>query len=250
MPGTRKLGRKTDHRMSMLKGMVTFLLEKGQIETTLTRAKEVSALTDKMITLGKTNTLATKRRALAFLKKESVVAKLFSVIAPLYNERNGGYTRVLKIGPRRGDGAEMAIIALVDADSVYKPKDKKAKKVTEDKTEVMKTSAKDEKQSEKKTQEVVEEKVEVQDKESAVKTAAKAEVASKKTTEKKVTSKKTTPKKAAAKKDADKKITPKKDDGKKTAPKKTTTKKTKTEKTEQPAAKAEKSEQGKKTKEE
>ena len=73
MPGTRKLGRPTAHRMAMLKGMVTFLLEKGQIETTVTRAKEVSALTDKMITLGKTNTLANKRRAIAFLKKEGVV---------------------------------------------------------------------------------------------------------------------------------------------------------------------------------
>ncbi|PKM62277.1 MAG: 50S ribosomal protein L17 [Firmicutes bacterium HGW-Firmicutes-21] len=128
MPGTRKLGRPTDHRMSMIKGMVTFLLEKGQIETTVTRAKEVSALTDKMITLGKANTLAARRQAMAFLKKESVVAKLFNVIAPIYDERNGGYTRVLKTGPRRGDGAEMSVIAMVDADSVYAVKDKKAKK--------------------------------------------------------------------------------------------------------------------------
>jgi large subunit ribosomal protein L17 len=112
----------------MLKGMVTFILEKGQIETTYARAKEVSALTDKMITLGKANTLAAKRQAMSFLKKEGVVSKLFNVIAPIYDERNGGYTRVLKIGPRRGDGAEMAIITMVDADSVYAPKDKKAKK--------------------------------------------------------------------------------------------------------------------------
>lgn len=105
MPGTRKLGRKTDHRMAMLKGMATYLLEYGKIETTVTRAKEVSALTDKMVTLGKANTLASRRQAMAFLKKESVVAKLFTEIAPLYADRNGGYTRVLKIGPRRGDGA-------------------------------------------------------------------------------------------------------------------------------------------------
>ena len=133
MPGNRKLGRNTSQRMSMLKGMVTFLLEKGRIETTLTRAKEVSALTDKMITLGKANTLASKRQALSFLKKEAVVYKLFTLIAPNYEERNGGYTRVLKIGPRRGDGAEMAIIELVDAEAIYAPKtetkkEKKSKK--------------------------------------------------------------------------------------------------------------------------
>ncbi|MBR5278593.1 MAG: 50S ribosomal protein L17 [Clostridia bacterium] len=119
MPGTRKLGRPTAHRMSMLRGMVTFLLEKGRIETTVTRAAEVSALADKMITLGKKNTLVAKRQAIAFLKKESVVYKLFTKIAPLYDERNGGYTRVLKVGPRRGDGAEMAIIELVGAENLY-----------------------------------------------------------------------------------------------------------------------------------
>ena len=128
MPGNRKLGRNTSQRMSMLKGMVTFLLEKGRIETTLTRAKEVSALTDKMITLGKANTLASKRQALSFLKKEEVVYKLFTLIAPNYDERNGGYTRVLKIGPRRGDGAEMAIIELVDAEAIYAPKAEKKEK--------------------------------------------------------------------------------------------------------------------------
>ena len=119
MPGTRKLGRKTDHRMAMLKGMVTFLLENGKIETTLTRAKEVSALAEKMITLGKVNNLTNKRRAFAFIKKEDVVYKLFNEISPIYADRNGGYTRVLKLGPRRGDGAEMAIIALVDAAKIY-----------------------------------------------------------------------------------------------------------------------------------
>ena len=113
MPGTRKLGRPTAHRKAMLRGMVTLLLENGQIETTLTRAKEVRSMAEKMITLGKKNTLASKRQALAFITKEEVVVKLFNEIAPSYAERNGGYTRVLKIGPRRGDGAEMAIIELV-----------------------------------------------------------------------------------------------------------------------------------------
>lgn len=114
MPGTRKLGRKTAHRQAMLRGMVTYLLENGQIETTLTRAKEVRALTDKMITLGKTNTLASRRAALAFITKEDVVKKLFSTIAPNYSDRNGGYTNIYKLGPRRGDAAEMALIKLVD----------------------------------------------------------------------------------------------------------------------------------------
>ena len=127
MPGTRKLGRPTAHRMSMLRGMVTFLLEKGRIETTVTRAAEVSALADKMITLGKKNTLVAKRQAIAFLKKEAVVYKLFTKIAPLYDERNGGYTRVLKVGPRRGDGAEMAIIELVGAETIYTEVVKEAK---------------------------------------------------------------------------------------------------------------------------
>ena len=90
MPGTRKLGRKTDHRMAMLRGMVTLLLEKGKIETTLTRAKEIAPLAEKMITLGKKNTLASRRAAMAFITKEEVVAKLFNEIAPKYSERNGG----------------------------------------------------------------------------------------------------------------------------------------------------------------
>ena len=127
MPGTRKLGRPTAHRMSMLRGMVTLLLEKGKIETTFTRAKEVQRLTEKMITLGKTNTLASRRAALAFITKESVVKKLFDEIAPAYADRKGGYTSVYKLGPRRGDAAEMALIQLVG--DVVKPaaEDKKKK---------------------------------------------------------------------------------------------------------------------------
>ena len=116
MPGTRKLGRPTAHRKAMLRGMVTLLLENGQIETTLTRAKEVRSMAEKMITLGKKNTLAS-RAALAFITKENVVTKLFNEIAPGYAKRNGGYTRILKIGVRRGDAAEMAIVMLVEADA-------------------------------------------------------------------------------------------------------------------------------------
>ncbi|MBQ4100005.1 MAG: 50S ribosomal protein L17 [Oscillospiraceae bacterium] len=113
MPGTRKLGRATDHRKAMLRAMVTFLLEKGKIETTVTRAKEVRAMTEKMISLGKQGTLHSKRQVFAFVTKEAVAKKLFDEIAPKYADKNGGYTRIVKIGPRRGDAAEMAIIELV-----------------------------------------------------------------------------------------------------------------------------------------
>ena len=127
MPGTRKLGRKTDHRMAMLKGLVTILLEKGKLETTVTRAKEVSALADKMVTLGKANTLAARRQALAFITREDVVVKLFDSIAPLYTERNGGYTRVLKLAMRRpGDSAPMAVIELTRLEEAPKAEPAKA----------------------------------------------------------------------------------------------------------------------------
>ena len=114
MPGTRKLGRPTEHRMAMLRGLTTYLLENGSVETTLTRAKEVRSLAEKMITLGKKNTLASRRAALKFITKEDVVTKVFTELAPKYEERNGGYTRIYKVAPRRGDAAEMAIIKLVD----------------------------------------------------------------------------------------------------------------------------------------
>ena len=113
MPGTRKLGRSSDHRTAMLRAMVTFLLENGKIETTVTRAKEVRSMAEKYITLAKTNTLHSKRQAMAFITKEDVVAKLYNEIAPKYMEVNGGYCRITKTGPRRGDAAEMAIIELI-----------------------------------------------------------------------------------------------------------------------------------------
>ena len=113
MPGTRKLGRATDARLAMLRALVTFLLENGKIETTLSRAKETAAMAEKMITIAKKDTLANKRQVMAFVTKEDVATKLFKEIAPRYEGRNGGYTRITKIGPRRGDAAEMAIIELV-----------------------------------------------------------------------------------------------------------------------------------------
>ena len=113
MPGTRKLGKTTDQRKAMLRQQVTDLLDMGRMETTVFRAKEIAPLAEKMITLGKKNTLATYRKALSYITKEDVANKLFKEIAPKYADRNGGYTRVTRIGTRRGDAAEMAVIELV-----------------------------------------------------------------------------------------------------------------------------------------
>ncbi len=113
MPGTRKLGRATSHRTAMLRALVTFLLENGKIQTTVTRAKEVRALTEKMITIAKEDSLHNKRLVMSFVTKEDVTHKLFTEIAPKYADRNGGYTRITKLGPRRGDAAEMALIELI-----------------------------------------------------------------------------------------------------------------------------------------
>jgi hypothetical protein len=109
----RKLGRRADHRKSMLRNQVQSLIENGKIETTLTRAKETRRVAEKMITLGKRGDLHARRQALAYIYKTETVHKLFEEIAPLYKERNGGYTRILKLGPRQGDAAEMAILELV-----------------------------------------------------------------------------------------------------------------------------------------
>ena len=99
--------------MAMLRAMVTFLLKNGKIETTVTRAKDVRSMAEKMITIAKEPTLHNKRQVMAFVTDETVCKKLFDEIAPKYAERNGGYTRIVKIGARRGDAAEMAIIELV-----------------------------------------------------------------------------------------------------------------------------------------
>ena len=109
----RKLGRRADHRKAMMKNMTISLLTSERIETTVTRAKEVRAVAEKMITIGKNNDLHSKRQVFAYVTKEDVAKKLFDEISPKYAERNGGYTRIIKIGPRRGDAAEMAIIQLV-----------------------------------------------------------------------------------------------------------------------------------------
>ena len=113
MPGTRKLGRTTEHRNAMLRAMVTYLFENGKIETTVTRAKEVRSMAEKMVTLGKKEELHAKRQVYSYITKETVAKKVIDEYGPKYADRNGGYTRIVKIGPRRGDAAEMAIIELV-----------------------------------------------------------------------------------------------------------------------------------------
>ena len=113
MPGTRKLGKTTDQRMAMLRQQVTDLLDNGRMETTITRCKEIKPLAEKMITLGKKGDLAAYRQALSFITKEDVANKLFKEIAPEYAERNGGYTRIIRTGIRRGDAAETDMIELV-----------------------------------------------------------------------------------------------------------------------------------------
>ena len=113
MAKLRKLGVTTPHRKAMLRNLVTSLLREGKIETTVTRAKEARRMAEKMITLGKRGDLHARRQALAYIYDEDVVTKLFEEIAPKYSERHGGYTRIVKMGPRRGDAAEMAILELV-----------------------------------------------------------------------------------------------------------------------------------------
>ena len=113
MPGTRKLGKTTDQRKAMLRQQVTDLLDMGRMETTVFRAKEIAPLAEKMITLGKQKDMAAYRQALAFITREDVAKKVFEEVAPKYADRNGGYTRIVRTGVRRGDAAETAMIELV-----------------------------------------------------------------------------------------------------------------------------------------
>lgn len=113
MAGYRKLGLPTDHRRAMLRNIVTSLLKHGKIETTVTRAKEARSLAEKMISLAKRGDLHARRQVLSFVTEEEVVKNLFDNVAPKYAERKGGYTRMYKVGPRRGDGAEVVILELV-----------------------------------------------------------------------------------------------------------------------------------------
>ena len=118
MPGTRKLGKTTDQRMAMLRQQVTDFLANGKMETTITRAKEIGPLAEKMITLGKKQGLANYRAALSFITREDVAKKLFDEIAPKYAERNGGYTRILKLFTRKGDAAKMVLLQWVCVEEI------------------------------------------------------------------------------------------------------------------------------------
>ena len=120
---SQRLGRDTAQRKALLRNMVTSFLEKERIRTTHVKAKAVRPLAEKMITLAKTNTLHARRQALRYVYKKDVVKKLFEDIGPRFSERPGGYTRIVKIGPRSGDGAEMAVIELVGTE--FKKKEKK-----------------------------------------------------------------------------------------------------------------------------
>lgn len=149
MPGTRKLGRPTAHRNSSFAEWLRIFLRTVRLKLPFTEQKKVRSMTEKMVTLGKKNTLASRRAALSYITKKEVVKKLFDQIAPEYADRNGGYTSVYKLGPRRGDGAEMAIIRLVGFE------DKKNEKAEEkaDKTDkAAKADKKEEKTEEAKAE--------------------------------------------------------------------------------------------------
>lgn len=123
----RKLGRTTSHRKALFRNLVTELFDKEHVVTTLFKAKEIRPIAEKMITLGKRDTLHARRQALAFIKSKDVVFKLFGTIAPRFSDRSGGYTRIIRLGFRKGDSAEFALIELLGSE--YKPKtEKKSKK--------------------------------------------------------------------------------------------------------------------------
>lgn len=139
---TFKIGRSSAHCRAMLANMISSLIEHGQIQTTLTKAKEARRFADKMVTLGKKGDLHRRRLAVSRLRDKTAVKKLFDEIAPQYAERNGGYTRIIKLGRRIGDAAEMCILQFVEADDAVKtevtkaPKAAKTVKKTEEVVEV------------------------------------------------------------------------------------------------------------------
>jgi large subunit ribosomal protein L17 len=138
----KKLGRKTPHRLMMFRNMVTSLLDKERIQTTVERAKALRPIAEKIITLGKRDSLHARRQALAFVKDPAVVSKLFSKLAPRFAQRPGGYTRIIKLGFRPGDGAQKAIIELVGSE--YKPKERKGKAKKAEKAQPVAESEKSE----------------------------------------------------------------------------------------------------------
>jgi len=136
----KRLRRDTSQRMALLRNLVTSFLERERIRTTLAKAKATRPLAEKMITLGKKDTLHARRRALRFIYKKEVVRKLFEEVAPRFTERPGGYTRIVKLGPRAGDGAEMAILEMVGTE--FKKKEKKKEKSLKEKVKAAKEAKK------------------------------------------------------------------------------------------------------------
>jgi len=142
----KKLGRKTAHRLMMFRNMVTSLLDKERIQTTVERAKALRPVAEKIITLGKRDTLHARRQALAFVNDPAMVAKLFTTLAPRFATRPGGYTRIIKLGERFGDAAEIVILELVDFKlNTDAATDKKAKKEAKKEGKKEKAAAKEEK---------------------------------------------------------------------------------------------------------
>jgi large subunit ribosomal protein L17 len=133
---TIKLGRTADHRRALLANQVCALIEHQRIKTTLAKAKAVRPLAERMVTLGKNGSIHARRRALAVLRQKSAVKKLFDDIAQRSAERNGGYTRIVKLGARKSDSAHMAFIEWVDAEYVVEEKPKKEKKAKRKESEV------------------------------------------------------------------------------------------------------------------
>jgi len=181
----RRLGRNTSHRKAMLRNITTSFLELERIETTEAKAKELRRYAEKMITLGKRGDLHARRQALSFIRKRSVVEKLFSEYAERFSDRKGGYTRIMKLGRRTGDNARMAVIELLPADEKKKSKEKKKSpaakpskakektaKPTAEKKDAVKTKAADEKGA-KTTKAASGEKKEKTEKKPATKTTAK-----------------------------------------------------------------------------
>jgi large subunit ribosomal protein L17 len=119
----KKLGRDSAHRKALYSNLAGALIEHGRIKTTVTKAKAVKPIAEQMITLGRRGDLHARRQATAFLRSRDVVHKLFAEVAPLFRERPGGYTRIVKIGPRPGDSAEMAYLELVDEEYVARERE-------------------------------------------------------------------------------------------------------------------------------
>jgi large subunit ribosomal protein L17 len=142
----KKLGRKTPHRVAMFRNMVTSLFDKERVRTTLDRAKAVRPIAEKMITLGKRESLHARRQALAYVKDPAVVAKLFETLAPRFSQRHGGYTRIIRLGFRDGDGAQMAYLELIGSE--FKPgKGEEGKKGKAEETQKTKKSEKADKEA-------------------------------------------------------------------------------------------------------